>query len=125
MTLSRAVADDAGESIPATGSLRPSLRPDCTPSPLNAAMMENVNENLLTIKLHAQIDGRISFAMQQNDVPVIKTLQIENASDAPLRDIRIRITSEPEFADPLETQIDLIREGKPMELKVTLEEAKR
>jgi hypothetical protein len=33
-----------------------------------------------------KVDRRINFAMQQNDVPVVKAVHVENGSDSPLRD---------------------------------------
>ena len=32
-----------------------------------------------TINLNAELDHRINFAMQQNDVPVVKTVHIANS----------------------------------------------
>jgi hypothetical protein len=63
------------------------------------------------ILLQAEIDRRINFAMQQNDVPIVKALHIRNASETALRDLRIRITTEPSFADPWEVGVDLVTEG--------------
>jgi hypothetical protein len=58
--------------------------------------------------LYADIDRRINFAMQQNDVPVIKHVHISNQSNTFIRDLRLRITPEPNFAGPWETRIDVI-----------------
>ena len=64
-----------------------------------------------TINLNAELDHRINFAMQQNDVPVVKTVHIANRSHASLRELRLRITSEPDFAQPWETRIETHRRG--------------
>ena len=57
-----------------------------------------INNNSKVVDLRIDLDRRINFAMQQNDVPVIKTLQIENYSDQPLLDLEVRISAEPSFA---------------------------
>jgi hypothetical protein len=58
--------------------------------------------------LHADINRRIDFAMQQNDVPVIKNVHVSNRSNTFVRDVRLRITPEPNVAGPWETRIDVI-----------------
>lgn len=70
------------------------------------------------IILRAEIDQRINFAMQQNDVPVVKSIQIENSSERPLHDLRLRINSEPQFVRPWEERIDLVPECSTFNLKV-------
>ena len=54
--------------------------------------------------------------MQQNDVPVIKAVHVENTGDTPLRDLRLRISPEPEFADPWEARIAAVAEGSTYNL---------
>jgi hypothetical protein len=69
-------------------------------------------EPLNRVLLRPEIDRRINFAMQQNDLPVVSAVHIENVSDIPpLRDLRLRIIPEPQFADSWETRIDLVTEG--------------
>lgn len=41
------------------------------------------------IHLRFDLDPRIHFSMQQNDVPVLKAVQIENRSEDALRDLVI------------------------------------
>lgn len=62
------------------------------------------------------IDRRINFAMQQNDVPAIKALQIRNLSPEPLRDLHLRVAPQPEFADPWETRIECVGPDSTYEL---------
>jgi len=45
-----------------------------------------------------EIDRNINFAMQQNDVRVVKSLEVSNRSVAALRDVELRIECEPEFS---------------------------
>lgn len=63
------------------------------------------------IALDAEIDRRIAFALQQNDVPVVKSVRVHNTSDAPLADLTLRITAEPAFAAAWELPIDAIAPG--------------
>lgn len=64
-----------------------------------------------SVSLRPEVDHRVNFAMQQNDVPVVKLVHVENTSELPLRDLRLRITPQPAFAGPWEARVDLI-EGK-------------
>jgi len=57
------------------------------------------------IEVRIELDRRINFAMQQNDVPVVKSLQIVNHSTQQIRDVRLRITAEPAFAREWSTDI--------------------
>ena len=57
------------------------------------------SESPPVIALGVELDSRISFAMQQNDVPVVKTLRIENLNPEPLRELTVRILAEPDFAE--------------------------
>jgi len=61
--------------------------------------------------VRVELDHRINFAMQQNDVPVVQALHVVNQSDEPLRDLRVRISAEPEFAETWEARIDFVAAG--------------
>lgn len=58
-----------------------------------------MEESSCPISLRAKIDTLINFAIQQNDVPIVKLLRIENYGDVPLRDLEVRISVEPAFAE--------------------------
>lgn len=58
------------------------------------------------LRLATVIDPSISFAIQQNSVPVIRDFTVTNDSDEELRDLRIEITSDPEFSDPCHILIE-------------------
>ena len=62
------------------------------------------------IDLRVNVDSRINFAMQQNDIPVVKALQIENRADTPLRDIEVRISAEPAFAQGWGSRVAAVAE---------------
>src|SRR4030067_2607312 len=66
---------------------------------------------LSSTALHFSLDPRINFAMQQNDVPVVKSLAIENRSGSVLRNLLVRIKAEPEFAIDWTARIDHIGEA--------------
>ena len=59
-----------------------------------------------TIRL--EFDDRVNFAMQQNDVPVIKSLIIDNPLDRPLENLRVHVSSEPPFCEPWEIHLSAI-----------------
>lgn len=75
------------------------------------------SEHLNRVRLRPEIDPRINFAMQQNDVTVVRAVNVENLSKAPLQDLRLRIIPEPQFADPWEAHIDLITGGSIYKLE--------
>jgi len=61
-----------------------------------------------SIDLRVEVDRRVNFALQQNDVPVVKAVHVANRSGATLRNVRVRITTEPPFAEPWETPIESV-----------------
>lgn len=62
------------------------------------------------VALRVDLDRRINFAMQQNDVPVVKALHIENPTATPLRDLAVHISVEPAFAQPWSTRVAAVGE---------------
>lgn len=60
------------------------------------------------MRIHVELDRRINFAMQQNDVPVVKTLHLENLTDEVVRDLELSITTEPDFGSPWNGRISAI-----------------
>src|SRR5690349_20712583 len=63
------------------------------------------------VDLRVEIDQRVYFAMQQNDVPVVKAVHITNTSPRPLRDLRLCLRPEPAYAEPWERPIALRSEA--------------
>lgn len=72
----------------------------------------------MTISIELDYDRTVNYAMQQNDVPVVKALRISNGSEAVLRDLIIRITSEPSFAAPWESRVSVINPGETFSMGV-------
>jgi very-short-patch-repair endonuclease len=60
----------------------------------------------------------VNYAMQQNDVPVVTRLRIANAGDASLRDLHVRITTDPGFSAPWELHLAELRPGEARDLGV-------
>lgn len=58
----------------------------------------------------------VSFAMQQNYIPVIRSLILENTGDRDLEDITLSIRVEPAFAHDLTRRIARIPAGEKLEL---------
>ena len=54
----------------------------------------------------------VNFALQQNRVSVIRVFTIENCSEKALNNIRVNLTVEPEFGDPLKYAIETIPAGE-------------
>ena len=67
---------------------------------------------VMSARIDVDLDSRVNFAMQQNDVPVIKALRIENTGPVVLTDVRLVITADPSFAEPFEAAIDSILPGR-------------
>ncbi len=65
---------------------------------------ESGNE-LGLVAIQLELDPTVNFAMQQNDVPVIKRLCISNGAETPLDNVVVEISCEPEFAGAWRTHI--------------------
>lgn len=63
----------------------------------------------------------VNFAMQQNYVPIIRRVELKNLHPEDLQDLKVTISTEPEFAYPWEAQIALVPGDQAFELdKVNL-----
>lgn len=71
-----------------------------------------------TVLLMVELDHTVNYAMQQNDVPVIKALRITNNSAEPLQDVKVMIEAEPEYATAWESRIGSIKAGETYNLGV-------
>ena len=82
----------------------------------------NPPEALDTPKILLVYDKAINYAFQQNAIPVVKELRFCNGT-TPRKNLIIRITTEPGFADPVEIRLQSIDAGKefhvaPLDLKL-------
>ena len=82
--------------------------------------MENASQNL---KISLVYDQGINYAFQQNAIPVVKELRFCNDA-TPRKNLVIRITTEPAFAEPVELRLQGIDAGgefrvAPLDLKLS------
>ncbi|MCI7181719.1 MAG: hypothetical protein MSA26_14415 [Lachnospiraceae bacterium] len=68
------------------------------------------------VTICGQINGSVNFAMQQNYVPVIRSLVIHNETQESLNDLRLKITFEPDFAREFIFEIESIDAGGSVEI---------
>ena len=64
------------------------------------------------ISVGGHINTYINFAMQQNYVPIIRNLVIANKTEEALKNLKVKITFEPNFAREYTHEIELIEAGK-------------
>ncbi len=53
-------------------------------------------DNIITVG--GEVNASINFAMQQNYVPVIRYLVVNNTSEETIENLDLKVTFEPEFA---------------------------
>lgn len=63
------------------------------------------------LRVDLDIDRCINFAMQQNDVPIVKQMRLTNATDAPLTDIAVTLQCEPDAFPSWSTRVASIPAG--------------
>ncbi len=56
------------------------------------------------VEIHA--DPTVSYASYQNNVPLVRGLNLTNATDEPLRDVEVALRCEPVFAEPLRLRFE-------------------
>ncbi len=61
-----------------------------------------------TVRLDVEYDPCVNYALQQNAVPVVRGVWIENLSDTPIEDVELTIRAEPDLASPVVRRIDRI-----------------
>lgn len=61
-------------------------------------------------------DAEVNYALDQNDVPVIKKIILTNETHDDLLDLTVRVTTYPEFTLPFETNVSRIPAGRSVEL---------
>jgi hypothetical protein len=58
----------------------------------------------------------ISFAMQQNHIPVIRKFIINNSTENDIQNINVDLNFEPEFGNPVSTKILLLKAGESLQI---------
>ena len=61
-----------------------------------------------TLVVRVELDARINFASQQNDVPVVKVLHVENLTDEAIHNVQVSISAEPDFCQAWRTYITTV-----------------
>ena len=73
--------------------------------------MNDIAANKPEVRLDVECDPTINFAMQQNDVPVVRQIRITNTGALPLEGVQIKLTSEPELFPAWQATISTIAPG--------------
>lgn len=68
------------------------------------------------ILVHGQTNRIINFAMNQNYVPLVRSLIVTNLTQEELKGLKLSITSEPDFTKFYEVNIDTIMPGAAVEI---------
>ena len=63
------------------------------------------------LRLQCDYDPRVNFALQQNDVPVIRLLRIDNLAETRVEDVEVRVSADPLVFEPWATCIASIDAG--------------
>ena len=72
----------------------------------------------MTLHLELDLDPTVNFAMQQNDVPVVKAIRLSNAGEEELRELVVRVWGEPEFMVPWSGRVAAIAPGGTYNLEL-------
>ena len=71
-----------------------------------------MEEELHTVQIHAELTSVVNYALQQNRLPVLRELAIENGTQHELTDLTLRICSDPPILKPFERSIRAIPAGE-------------
>jgi very-short-patch-repair endonuclease len=69
------------------------------------------NSNNAPVAIAIELVSSANYAMQQNDVPLIRAVRVENLSGAALAEIRVRISASREVFAPIEMRLDALAAG--------------
>ncbi len=70
-----------------------------------------MQENTSDVVIRVEMDKRIHFAFQQNDVPVVKSIVIENITETNLGPLTLQVQSEPAFSKEWDLNLSGIAQG--------------
>lgn len=73
-------------------------------------LSDNENEYLLKEQVRLDINALpvMNYALQQNGIPIIKSISIENKSEKSLENVELRISSEPEICFPFTKHVEIV-----------------
>lgn len=69
------------------------------------------------VEIEIKADPTVSYASYQNNVPLIRSLNIVNSADEPLRDIEVTVRCEPPFAEPMQLRFERLAPGEMRRLE--------
>lgn len=78
--------------------------------------MQPTTNEAVGVEIVMEYDQTISYAKQQNDVPVIRRLRITNLSEAFLENVQVEIRTEPQFAETKAISISSLPPMQPCDL---------
>ncbi|MEO3402981.1 DUF3320 domain-containing protein [Mucilaginibacter sp. CAU 1740] len=78
------------------------------------------NHTLSKSAIEISYNPVLNFALQQNYVPAIREIIIKNNSEADWHDVKIEITSEPDFATKWQGTIEVLQVGESYQLKPSI-----
>jgi len=64
------------------------------------------------VQISVIYSGMVSFALQQNHVPIVRQLNVKNCSDSELVNLEVRIAADPDIAEEWTAKIDSIMPGQ-------------
>ena len=76
-------------------------------------METQLQQDLKVDFIYSQV---ISFAMQQNHIPVIRKFLINNSTENDIQNINVDLNFEPEFGNPVSTKILLLKAGESLQI---------
>jgi hypothetical protein len=90
---------------------------------VNAGTFSVAEPSVALLSLVVSYDTAINYAFQQNAIPVVKELRFQN-DDVARKDVLIRVSTEPAFAEPAEIRIQAIEalgefRVAPLDLKLS------
>ncbi len=68
------------------------------------------------ISFGGSMNKQINFAMQQNYIPVFRSITLTNNTGEDISGVRLRVSFEPEFAKPFESGLIDLAPGRPVEI---------
>jgi hypothetical protein len=77
-----------------------------------------MNESIISPKVELIYTPVANYAIQQNRIPIIRKLVVENPSETDLLDITIKIKGEPDFINSWEHKIEILPRNQRIEIEV-------
>ena len=75
---------------------------------MDSAQVDDVSSasNVDQVQIEIQADATVNYASYQNNVPLIRSLTLANATDESLNDLEVAVRCEPEFAEPVRLRFE-------------------